>query len=103
VITNKHQQLSNIPYYYYMPLHLIHFYVYIINNLMLKSINGGELYIRNMTLEDSGEYKCFVRSVVGEISSTTTLFVDGPPGPPGNIITLPKQCNIICICSMYLQ
>lgn len=64
---------------------------------MLKSINSGELYIRNMTLEDSGEYKCFVHSVVGEISSTTTLFVDGPPGPPGNIIFLPNYCNTICI------
>jgi len=37
-----------------------------------------------MTLADSGEYKCIVKSVVGEISSTTTLSVDGPPGPPGN-------------------
>lgn len=36
-----------------------------------------------MTLEDSGEYRCIVRSVVGEISSATMLFVDGPPGPPG--------------------
>lgn len=70
---------------------------------MLKSINGGELYIRNMTLEDSGEYKCFVHSVVGEISSTTTLFVDGPPGPPGNVITLPKQYNTISVCSMHLR
>jgi len=64
---------------------------------MLKGINSGELYIRNLTLEDSGEYKCFVHSVVGEISSTTTLFVDGPPGPPGNIIFLPKYCNTIGI------
>lgn len=37
-----------------------------------------------MTLADSGEYKCIVKSVVGEISSTTILSVDGPPGPPGN-------------------
>lgn len=36
-----------------------------------------------MTRADSGEYKCIVRSVVAEISSTTTLFVHGPPGPPG--------------------
>lgn len=36
-----------------------------------------------MTLEDSGEYKCIVRSVVGEIFSVSTLFVQGPPGPPG--------------------
>jgi len=56
-----------------------------------------------MTLEDSGEYKCFVHSVVGEISSTTTLFVDGPPGPPGNIIFLLKHCYAISVCSMYLQ
>lgn len=39
-----------------------------------------------MTLEDSGEYKCIVRSVVGQISSTSTLFVDGPPGPPGKYV-----------------
>lgn len=54
--------------------------------LILKSINGGELYIHNLTLEDSGEYKCIVRSVVGEISSTTSLSVDGPPGSPGKFI-----------------
>lgn len=48
-----------------------------------------------MTLEDSGEYRCIVRSVVGEISSTTMLFVDGPPGPPG------KFCYKITVISIF--
>lgn len=51
---------------------------------MLQIINSGELYIRNMTFEDSGEYKCIVRTVVGVISSVTTLSIDGPPGAPSN-------------------
>ncbi|XP_050530514.1 contactin [Daktulosphaira vitifoliae] len=54
----------------------------IINHI---TINGGELFIHNITLEDAGEYRCIVHSVVGEISSMTTLYVDGPPGPPGEV------------------
>lgn len=51
-----------------------------------------------MTIQDSGEYKCIVRSVVGEIWSATTLLVEGPPGPPGKLIIFLKLCaDHLCI------
>lgn len=51
------------------------------------------MYIHNLTLEDSGEYKCLVRSIVGDLSSVTNLLVDGPPGIIGNIIYQHKNKN----------
>lgn len=53
---------------------------------MFKTMNNEELQIHNVTLGDAGEYKCIVHNVIDEISSVTTLSVDGPPGPPGKYI-----------------
>lgn len=60
---------------------------------MFKSINKEELSIHNVTLKDSGEYKCVIRNVIDEISSVTTLSVDGPPGRPG------KSYFLLCMHS----
>lgn len=45
----------------------------------------------NLTLPDSGQYECIAKSAVGQISSKTVLYIDGPPGPPGGI----KVVNIL--------
>ncbi|KAG7210747.1 hypothetical protein KM043_012244 [Ampulex compressa] len=56
----------------------------LINNPRLN-ITGEVLDIINATFAEAGEYECIIRSAVGEISSRTTLIVEGPPGPPGGV------------------
>lgn len=48
-------------------------------------IEGEYLDIINATFAEAGDYECVLKSAVGEISSTTTLIVEGPPGPPGGV------------------
>lgn len=56
----------------------------LINNQRWK-INGGIFDIFNLTLSDAGDYECTIKSAVGEVSNQTTIFVEGPPGPPGGV------------------
>lgn len=51
-------------------------------------IDNEYLDIINATYAEAGEYECILKSAVGEISSKTTLLVEGPPGPPGGIQVL---------------
>ncbi|XP_046682308.1 contactin isoform X2 [Homalodisca vitripennis] len=48
-------------------------------------IDGGSLVIYNITLAEGGDYECIVKSAVGRIASRTSVFVEGPPGPPGGV------------------
>uniref|UniRef100_A0A224X5J2 Putative receptor mediating netrin-dependent axon guidance n=1 Tax=Panstrongylus lignarius TaxID=156445 RepID=A0A224X5J2_9HEMI len=50
-----------------------------------RKINGGSLELHNVTFADAGEYECRVKSTVSEITTKTTLIIDGPPGPPGGV------------------
>lgn len=54
------------------------------NNPRLR-IEGQYFDIINITFAEAGDYECILKSAVGEISSKTTLFVEGPPGPPGGV------------------
>lgn len=56
----------------------------LLNNPRLR-IDGGYLDIINITFAEAGDYECVLKSAVGEISSKTTLIVEGPPGPPGGL------------------
>ncbi|KAK1129512.1 hypothetical protein K0M31_019233 [Melipona bicolor] len=56
----------------------------LMNNPRLH-IDGEELNIINATFAEAGEYECIVKSAVGEISSKTTITIEGPPGPPGGV------------------
>jgi hypothetical protein len=38
-----------------------------------------------MTFADAGDYECIIKSAVGRIASKTSVFVYGPPGPPGKV------------------
>lgn len=50
---------------------------------LFQIIDGGILGIKNMTFADAGDYECIIKSAVGRIASKTSVFVYGPPGPPG--------------------
>lgn len=54
------------------------------NNPRLR-IDAEYLDIINATFAEAGDYECILKSAVGEISSRTTLIVEGPPGPPGGV------------------
>jgi hypothetical protein len=54
---------------------------------VFQTIDGGILDIRNMTFADAGDYECIIKSAVGRIASKTSVFVYGPPGPPGKLYT----------------
>lgn len=41
--------------------------------------------VHNVTMMDSGEYECVVKSAVNEITSKTTVTIEGPPGAVGGI------------------
>jgi hypothetical protein len=43
------------------------------------------LDVRNITFADAGDYECIIKTAVGRISSKTSVFVHGPPGPPGKL------------------
>ncbi|XP_038105430.1 contactin isoform X2 [Culex quinquefasciatus] len=48
-------------------------------------VNNNHLEVHNLTLLDSGEYECIVKSAVNQVVSKTNVFVQGPPGAPGAI------------------
>jgi hypothetical protein len=50
---------------------------------LFQTVDGGILEIRNTTFVDGGDYECIIKSAVGRISSKASVFVIGPPGPPG--------------------
>lgn len=56
----------------------------LVNNPRLH-IDGETLRIINATFAEAGEYECIIKSAVGEISSKTTVTIEGPPGPPGGV------------------
>lgn len=69
-------------------------YVWYHNSLRLQTtqsiysslvINGGSLSFYNMSFANAGTYQCVVKTVVGSLSSSTELRVDGPPSPPGGV------------------
>lgn len=47
--------------------------------------DGGHLYITNVSFAEAGDYECIVKSAVGRIATKTSIFVEGPPGPPGGV------------------
>ncbi|XP_037963096.2 contactin [Plutella xylostella] len=54
-------------------------------------MDGGELTIYNVSLADTGDYECIVKSAIGRISSHMQLRVEGPPGAPGGLQVLNIQ------------
>lgn len=59
----------------------------------MQLLSGEYLYINNATFSDAGEYECVVKSAVGQISSKSNIIVEGPPGPPGTILSLKTSYN----------
>lgn len=48
-------------------------------------VNNNELEIHNLTVLDSGNYECIVKSSINELRSATNVQVMGAPGPPGGV------------------
>lgn len=46
------------------------------------------LEVKNVSLQDSGEYECIAKSAVNQISSKALVTVAGPPGMPGGVKVL---------------
>lgn len=46
------------------------------------------LEVKNVSLQDSGEYECIAKSAVNQISSKAIVTVAGPPGMPGGVKVL---------------
>lgn len=44
--------------------------------------------IYNASFSEGGDYECIVKSPVGKIASKTSIIIEGPPGPPGNILVI---------------
>lgn len=51
----------------------------------IRSRDGGDLEIHNITLSQAGEYECVAKTSVGRISTKSQLFVYGPPGAVGGV------------------
>ncbi|XP_013200303.2 contactin [Amyelois transitella] len=60
-------------------------------------IDGGELTIYNVSLNDVGDYECVVKSAIGRISSHTQVRVEGSPGAPGGVQVFVIQRNAITL------
>lgn len=46
-------------------------------------MDGGSLWIHNISFANAGDYECIVHTVVGHIESRSTVRVEGPPSSPG--------------------
>ncbi|CAL4074562.1 unnamed protein product, partial [Meganyctiphanes norvegica] len=53
-----------------------------------RGIRPGHLRIEKLTLEDAGVYECIMKTSIAAIRIHTTLVVQGPPGPPGGVISV---------------
>ncbi|XP_069062473.1 contactin-3-like [Pleurodeles waltl] len=47
--------------------------------------SSGDLMIRNIQLQHSGDYECVVQTAVDKVSSAARLIVRGPPGSPKDV------------------
>ncbi|XP_069499634.1 contactin-3-like [Ambystoma mexicanum] len=47
--------------------------------------SSGDLMIRNIQLQHSGDYECVVNTAVDKVSSAARLIVRGPPGSPKDV------------------
>ncbi|XP_034660688.1 contactin [Drosophila subobscura] len=48
-------------------------------------VDWNRLTVHNTTMRDAGDYECVVKSAVNEISSKTSVVIEGAPGAPGGV------------------
>ncbi|XP_017081684.1 contactin [Drosophila eugracilis] len=48
-------------------------------------VDWNRLTVHNTTMRDAGDYECVVKSAVNEISSKTSVSIEGAPGAPGGV------------------
>ncbi|EDW95649.1 contactin [Drosophila yakuba] len=48
-------------------------------------IDWNRLTVHNTSMRDAGDYECVVKSAVNEISSKTSVSIEGAPGAPGGV------------------
>lgn len=54
----------------------------------VRSRDGSQLEIHNITLAQAGEYECIAKTSVGRIFTRASLYVYGPPGVVGGVQVL---------------
>lgn len=51
----------------------------------MQIVDWNRLTVHNTSMRDAGDYECVVKSAVNEISSKTSVSIEGAPGAPGGV------------------